>query len=94
MVILLLILYDHAVILSSKISAWALTYECLQEHDGSEDINSLYEFYRYETQKTRDKRLALAGGQLLQQCQLVTKQQKEQNRSLTNRSTAPYNKNE
>ncbi len=37
-------------------------YECLQKYDETEDLNSLYEFLRYETEKTWKKTLALAVG--------------------------------
>lgn len=37
-------------------------YECLQKYDETEDLNSLYEFLRYETEKTWEKALALAIG--------------------------------
>jgi hypothetical protein len=37
-------------------------YECLQKYDEIEDLNSLYEFLRYETEKTWKKSLALAAG--------------------------------
>lgn len=37
-------------------------YECLQKYDETEDLNSLYEFLRYETEKTWEKTLALAVG--------------------------------
>lgn len=35
---------------------------CLQKYDETEDINSLYEFLKYETEKTWKKALALADG--------------------------------
>lgn len=34
-------------------------YECLQKYDESEDLNSLYEFLKYETEKTWKKALAV-----------------------------------
>ena len=37
-------------------------YECLQKYDKTEDINSLYEFLKYETEKTWEKALTLANG--------------------------------
>jgi len=37
-------------------------YECLQKYDENEDLNSLHEFLRYETEKTWEKTLALAVG--------------------------------
>ncbi len=39
-----------------------LYYECLQKYDETEDLNSLYEFFKYETEKTWKKALALANG--------------------------------
>ena len=36
-------------------------YECLQKYDEVEELNSLYEFLKYETEKTWEKALALAG---------------------------------
>ena len=36
-----------------------LYYECLQKYDQAEEINSLYEFLKYETEKTWEKALAL-----------------------------------
>lgn len=37
-------------------------YECLQKYDENEALDSLYEFFRYKTQKTWGKALAFAGG--------------------------------
>lgn len=37
-------------------------YECLQKYDETEDLNSLYELLRYETEKTWKKTLALTIG--------------------------------
>ncbi|HAG09229.1 MAG TPA: Fic family protein [Desulfotomaculum sp.] len=37
-------------------------YECLQKYDEAEDLNPLYEFLKYETEKTWEKALALAEG--------------------------------
>jgi len=37
-------------------------YECLQKYDEAEDLNPLYEFLKYETEKTWGKALALADG--------------------------------
>lgn len=37
-------------------------YECLQKYDQTEVLDSLYEFFRYETQKTWEKALNLAEG--------------------------------
>jgi len=37
-------------------------YECLQKYDEAEDLNPLYEFLKYETEKTWEKTLALADG--------------------------------
>lgn len=39
-----------------------LYYECLQKYDETEDLNSLYEFLRYETEKTWMKALELQEG--------------------------------
>lgn len=39
-----------------------LYYECLQKYDEAEELNPLYEFLKYETQKTWEKALALADG--------------------------------
>lgn len=39
-----------------------LYYECLQKYDEAEELNSLYEFFKYETEKTWKKALALAEG--------------------------------
>ncbi len=39
-----------------------LYYACLQKYDEAEDLNSLYEFLKYETEKTWEKVLALADG--------------------------------
>jgi Fic family protein len=39
-----------------------LYYECLQKYDEAEDLNPLYEFLKYETEKTWAKALALANG--------------------------------
>ncbi len=38
-------------------------YECLQKYDETEELNPLYEFLKYETEKTWEKALALAGGE-------------------------------
>lgn len=37
-------------------------YECLQKYDEAEELNPLYEFFKYETEKTWKKALALADG--------------------------------
>lgn len=37
-------------------------YECLQKYDEAEDLNPLYEFLKYEIEKTWGKALALANG--------------------------------
>ena len=37
-------------------------YECLQKYDEAEDLNPLYEFLKYETEKTWEKTLALVEG--------------------------------
>ncbi|MFA5882201.1 MAG: Fic family protein [Eubacteriales bacterium] len=37
-------------------------YECLQKYDEAEELNSLYEFLKNETEKTWEKALALAEG--------------------------------
>jgi Fic family protein len=39
-----------------------LYYECLQKYDETEDLKSLYEFFKYETEKTWEKALVLANG--------------------------------
>lgn len=39
-----------------------LYYECLQKYDETEELNSLYEFFKYETEKTWEKALALVNG--------------------------------
>ena len=39
-----------------------LYYECLQKYDENEEIKPLYEFLKYETEKTWDKTLSLATG--------------------------------
>ncbi|TGE39452.1 Fic family protein [Desulfosporosinus fructosivorans] len=39
-----------------------LYYECLQKYDEVEELKSLYEFLKYETEKTWEKALALAEG--------------------------------
>lgn len=39
-----------------------LYYECLQKYDETEELNSLYEFFKYETEKTWGKALAFANG--------------------------------
>ena len=40
-------------------------YECLQKYDEAEELNPLYEFLKYETEKTWEKALALADGMKL-----------------------------
>lgn len=37
-------------------------FDCLQKYDEAEKLNSLYEFFKYETEKTWEKALALADG--------------------------------
>lgn len=37
-------------------------FECLQKYDDTEELDSLYEFLRYETEKTWERTLALAAG--------------------------------
>lgn len=37
-------------------------YECLQKYDETEELNTLYEFLKYETEKTWEKALTLADG--------------------------------
>jgi len=37
-------------------------YECLEKYDQTEELNPLYEFFKYETEKTWKKALALANG--------------------------------
>jgi hypothetical protein len=39
-----------------------LYYECLQKYDETEELNPLYEFFKYETEKTWKKGLDLANG--------------------------------
>ncbi|HEX2944741.1 MAG TPA: Fic family protein [Clostridia bacterium] len=39
-----------------------LYYECLQKYDEIEELNPLYEFFKYETEKTWEKALAFASG--------------------------------
>lgn len=39
-----------------------LYYECLQKYDETEELNPLYEFFKYETEKTWEKALTLANG--------------------------------
>lgn len=39
-----------------------LYYECLQKYDEAEELNSLYEFLKYQTEKTWGKSLQLASG--------------------------------
>lgn len=39
-----------------------LYFECLQQYDETEDLKPLYRFFKYETQKTWEKALALAKG--------------------------------
>ena len=38
-------------------------YECLQKYDKTKDLNPLYVFLKYETEKTWEKTLALANGE-------------------------------
>ena len=40
-------------------------YECLQKYDEAEKLNPLYEFFKYETERTWEKALALADGMKL-----------------------------
>lgn len=37
-----------------------LYYECLQKYDEVEDLNPLYEFFKYETEKTWKKKISLS----------------------------------
>ena len=39
-----------------------LYYECLQKYDETEDLKSIYEFLKFEQEKTWEKSLALAEG--------------------------------
>jgi Fic family protein len=39
-----------------------LYYDCLQKYDEAEELNPLYEFLKYETEKTWEKALSLAEG--------------------------------
>ncbi|MEW6622895.1 MAG: Fic family protein [Bacillota bacterium] len=41
-------------------------FECLQKYDHSEELNPLYEFLKYETEKTWEKALALADNRRLE----------------------------
>lgn len=41
-------------------------YECLQMYDEAEELNPLYEFFKYETERTWEKVLALADGMKLE----------------------------
>ena len=41
-----------------------LYYECLQKYDEAEELNPLYEFLKYETEKTWQKALAIADGMI------------------------------
>lgn len=41
-------------------------YECLQKYDEAEELNPLYEFFKYETERTWEKALALADGMKLE----------------------------
>jgi len=46
-------------------------YECLQKYDEAEELNPLYEFLKYETEKTWEKALALADGMKLERKSLT-----------------------
>ena len=39
-----------------------LYYDCLQRYDETEELNPLYEFFKYETEKTWEKSLSLVNG--------------------------------
>lgn len=39
-----------------------LYYEYLQKYDETEELNPLYEFFKYETEKTWERALAIANG--------------------------------
>lgn len=41
-------------------------FECLQKYDEAEELNPLYEFFKYETDKTWERALALAEGMKLE----------------------------
>lgn len=41
-------------------------FECLQKYDESEELNPLYEFLKYETEKTWERALTLADGMKLE----------------------------
>jgi len=41
-------------------------YECLRKYDEAEELNPLYEFFKYETERTWEKALALAAGMKLE----------------------------
>jgi hypothetical protein len=40
----------------------SLYYECLQKYDESEELDPLYKFFKYETEKTWEKALTLTTG--------------------------------
>ncbi len=41
-------------------------YECLQKYDEAEELNPLYEFFKFETERTWEKAMALADGMKLE----------------------------
>jgi hypothetical protein len=41
-------------------------YQCLQKYDKAEELSHLYEFLKYQTEKTWGKALALADGMKLE----------------------------
>ena len=40
----------------------SMYYECLQKYDETEELNPLYDFFKYETEKTWERALALGNG--------------------------------
>jgi Fic family protein len=56
-----LMIHNHPPLIIYNEDKW-LYYECLQKYDETEDLNSLYEFLKYEAEKTWKKTLALAEG--------------------------------
>ncbi len=41
-------------------------HECLQKYDEAEELNHLYEFFKFETEKTWEKTLILNAGMKLE----------------------------
>jgi hypothetical protein len=48
-----------------------LYYECLQRYDEAEDLNSLYEFIKYQIEKTWEKALEIASDVKLERKNLL-----------------------